>query len=113
MRENVAEALLREFSLATVTTGLQPIGAEAHLWRYALSAGIGDGALWNPGLNLGACGDWLLGPRVECAWLSGKALARKMNVSASDTPALAETRAQGARALARVGPDHRQNIGTP
>ncbi len=53
----------------------QPIAAASHRWRYALSAGTGDGALWNPDLGLGVCGDWLLGPRVECAWLSGRLLA--------------------------------------
>ena len=53
----------------------QPIAAASHRWRYALSAGTGDGALWNPELGLGVCGDWLLGPRVECAWLSGRLLA--------------------------------------
>jgi predicted NAD/FAD-dependent oxidoreductase len=47
----------------------------AHRWRYALSPGTGDGALWNPDIGLGVCGDWLLGPRVECAWLSGRMLA--------------------------------------
>lgn len=26
-------------------------------------------------MGLGVCGDWLVGPRVECAWMSGKALA--------------------------------------
>ncbi|MDH7974347.1 NAD(P)-binding protein [Sphingomonas sp. AR_OL41] len=51
-----------------------PIEATAHRWRYAMSAGIGEGALWNARLGVGACGDWLLGPRVESAWLSGTAL---------------------------------------
>lgn len=55
-----------------------PAIATAHRWRYAMSAGLGLGALWNPGLGLGVCGDWLLGPRVECAWLSGQDLARRM-----------------------------------
>ncbi len=32
--------------------------------------------LWNADRRkLGVCGDWLLGPRVECAWQSGTALA--------------------------------------
>jgi predicted NAD/FAD-dependent oxidoreductase len=49
--------------------------ATAHRWRYAKSGKAGAGPLWNPLLNLGVCGDWLLGPRVECAWLSGVQLA--------------------------------------
>ncbi len=52
--------------------------SSAHRWRYALSAGTGHGALWNDSLSLGVCGDWLLGPRVECAWLSGQTLAEKI-----------------------------------
>lgn len=52
-----------------------PIASAAHRWRYAMSAGSDEGALWNPALRIGACGDWLLGPRVECAWLSGRALS--------------------------------------
>lgn len=56
----------------------RPIAATAHRWRFALSAGTGDGALWNQALGLGVCGDWLLGPRIECAWQSGQILARKI-----------------------------------
>lgn len=55
-----------------------PTFATAHRWRYALSAGAGIGSLWNPHLGLGVCGDWLLGPRVECAWLSGTELGEKV-----------------------------------
>jgi renalase len=54
-----------------------PIAASSHRWRYALSAGTGEGAMWNRGIGLGVCGDWLLGPRVECAWLSGRMLAKR------------------------------------
>jgi predicted NAD/FAD-dependent oxidoreductase len=52
-----------------------PAVAIAHRWRFARSGAAGDGMLWNPARRLGACGDWLLGPRVECAWLSGTMLA--------------------------------------
>ena len=52
-----------------------PMAATAHRWRYARSGSAGDGILWDAGLRLGACGDWLIGPRVEAAWLSGTRLA--------------------------------------
>jgi renalase len=55
----------------------KPVAAVSHRWRYALSPGTGDGALWNHNIGLGVCGDWLLGPRVECAWQSGKMLATR------------------------------------
>ena len=55
-----------------------PAWSGAHRWRYARSGALGRDALWDAGLGLGLCGDWLLGPRVECAWLSGHRLAGTM-----------------------------------
>jgi predicted NAD/FAD-dependent oxidoreductase len=55
-----------------------PVAAAAHRWRYALSGAHGAGLLFNPALGLGACGDWLIGPRVEAAWLSGDRLGAAM-----------------------------------
>ena len=49
--------------------------ATAHRWRYARSGSTGTGMAWDPARGLGVCGDWLLGPRVECAWVSGDRLA--------------------------------------
>ncbi len=51
-----------------------PLSATAHRWRYARSGAAGRTALWDDALRLGICGDWLIGPRVECAWVSGSAL---------------------------------------
>ena len=73
--DGVAKLLLAGLSDAAGSPIPKPLAALAHRWRYALSAGTGHGALWNPVLGLGVCGDWLLGPRVECAWLSGRMLA--------------------------------------
>lgn len=56
----------------------QPLSTRAHRWRYALSSPGSDGAYWNPQLGLGACGDWMLAPRLECAWLSGRMLAAQI-----------------------------------
>ncbi len=53
----------------------EPLAASAHRWRYARSGAEGSGALWDPALRLGVCGDWLLAPRIEAAWLSGTKLA--------------------------------------
>ena len=36
----------------------------------------GPSALWDDKLELGICGDWLTGPRVENAFLSGYELAQ-------------------------------------
>ena len=35
-------------------------------------------SVWNKKINLGICGDWLNGPKVENAWLSASDLARKI-----------------------------------
>ena len=76
--EEIAALLLAALADASARMLLTPVSATAHRWRFALSGGIGSGAMWNPDLRLGACGDWLLGPRVECAWLSGRMLAGKI-----------------------------------
>lgn len=65
-------------ALATVecTLDLEPTFMTAHRWRYALvEEPAGSPFLWNSEACLGACGDWCLGPRVECAFQSGDALA--------------------------------------
>lgn len=55
-----------------------PLVASAHRWRFAMTSGADHVAIWNAARRIGLCGDWLLGPRVECAWLSGQHLARQM-----------------------------------
>ena len=35
-------------------------------------------SIWYKKINLGVCGDWLNGPKVENAWLSANDLARKI-----------------------------------
>ncbi len=68
------EALARRAGLALP----DPVHVAAHRWRYARSGAAGEGLLWDGGLRLGVCGDWLLGPRIEAAWLSGQRLAAAM-----------------------------------
>ena len=84
--DDVAVLLLAGLSAAAGIPIPKPIAALAHRWRYALSAGTGHGALWNRDLRLGVCGDWLLGPRIECAWLSGRMLAQRC-LSVDELPA--------------------------
>jgi hypothetical protein len=52
------------------------VAQTAHLWRYSLVDNpLATGALWDPGLGLGLCGDWCRGARIEGAFLSGQAVA--------------------------------------
>ena len=71
----VIEPLLAALASHAGTVLPQPMSATAHRWRYAQSGADGAGMLWDPALKLGVCGDWLIGPRVEAAWLSGSHLA--------------------------------------
>ena len=50
----------------------------AHRWRFAMAAGTGDEYLWSEDARLAVCGDWLIAPRVESAWLSGHLLGQKI-----------------------------------
>ncbi|MCW1959094.1 MAG: FAD-dependent oxidoreductase [Mycobacterium sp.] len=60
-------------------TGLPPrIATAAHLWRFARCAEGGSGVILDGERRLGLCGDWLIGPRVESAWLSGARLAERI-----------------------------------
>jgi predicted NAD/FAD-dependent oxidoreductase len=76
--EAVAPLLLEAFARITRDRGSLPPATLtlAHRWRYALvTRALGEPALWDAAAGLGICGDWCLGPRVECAYLSGKGLA--------------------------------------
>ena len=67
---------LRDALTRLVGDGALDIAAgDIHRWRFGLSGSAGEGALWNPRLGLGACGDWLIGPGAEAAWRSGTLLA--------------------------------------
>jgi predicted NAD/FAD-dependent oxidoreductase len=50
--------------------------ALAHRWRYALPVEpLHERCLFDRDQQVGACGDWCGGPRVEGAYLSGIAMA--------------------------------------
>ncbi len=75
-KDEVASRLLAHFHTATGTVPVAPQHLDAHRWLYALPQAIkGDGARFDPALRIGIAGDYLHSPRVEGAWLSGRALA--------------------------------------
>ncbi len=55
-----------------------PIVRAVHRWRYARATATDLGCLWNGSDRIGAAGDWLIAPRIESAWLSGRQLAEQM-----------------------------------
>jgi renalase len=71
----VIAALLADLTAATGAVLPATLAVQAHRWRYALSGAAGRTALWDGDLRLGVSGDWLIGPRIESAWASGRALA--------------------------------------
>lgn len=72
----VASLLLDAFRTAVGGLDSEPTHLAAHRWRFALPAEpLPEPFLLQHDLRLGACGDWCGGPRVEGAFLSGRALA--------------------------------------
>ncbi len=78
----VADVLLEALTDALGIDLPAPMIVAAHRWRYAMSTGSDLGALWSDTSKIGICGDWLLGPRVENAWISGRTLATQMMAQA-------------------------------
>lgn len=74
----VVESLIIEFADALDLTPPYRIGSAAHLWRFARVPAGGAGPLFDGDRRLGLCGDWLIGPRVESAWLCGARLAERV-----------------------------------
>ena len=75
-KDEVAATLLADFFAATGVPPVAPLHIDAHRWLYALpEARQGEGPLFDPERQIGIAGDWLHSPRVEGAWLSGRALA--------------------------------------
>jgi len=73
--ESVAQALLAEFRALSDAPAAD--FAQAHRWRHALvETPVGEPCLWDAAAQLGACGDWCLGGRIEAAYDSGLALSR-------------------------------------
>jgi hypothetical protein len=78
-KDEVARILLGDFFEATGAAPVMPQHLDAHRWLYAQpEARKGEGPLYDSRLRIGIAGDWLHSPRVEGAWLSGRALAEAL-----------------------------------
>jgi len=80
--DSVTAALLAAFAAVGAPP---PVAATAHRWRFAKAPQVaGDAAsqaVWLAAVQVGLCGDWLGGGRVEDAWLSGRTLAAQVLTS--------------------------------
>lgn len=76
-KAEVAALLLEDFRAAAGLAALPPtLHCDAHRWLYALpEVAEGGPAHYDAAARLGIAGDYLHSPRVEGAWLSGRALA--------------------------------------
>ena len=73
--ETIAALMLEAF---VKLGGEMPQSYTAHRWRYAECVDyLKLGCVWDADLQLGLCGDWLNGGKVQGAWLSGQLLAKK------------------------------------
>ena len=77
-RDRVAADLLAALAEELGVELPSPVAIAAHLWRFARCAESGQGVILDTDRRLGLCGDWLIGPRVESAWLSGARLAERI-----------------------------------
>ncbi len=85
----VAEQLADWFCATTDLDRSAVQHLNAHRWLYSLVANpLEVGALWDPDLGIGACGDWCQGARIEGAFLSGQAIAGRIlgDLAASMSP---------------------------
>ncbi|AUX70292.1 hypothetical protein CHX26_13000 [Porphyrobacter sp. HT-58-2] len=75
-KDEVAHILLADFFAAAKVAPAVPQHLDAHRWLYAMPQALrGEHAWFDPALRIGIAGDWLHSPRIEGAWLSGRALA--------------------------------------
>lgn len=73
----VRAALLEALAQVLACSLPAPIDAQVHRWRHAMvTEPLGRPALACADGRVLLGGDWCLGPRVECAFLSGRAVAR-------------------------------------
>jgi len=78
-QEVAAQWLADAFGEAVGRTLPPPTSLTAHRWRFALPVNpLTEPCLVDPERALAACGDWAGGPRVEGAFLSGCAAARRL-----------------------------------
>ena len=76
-REEAGQAILSAFFDEAAIAPQSPRHLAAHRWRYAMTdPAPGEASLWDGEEGIGVCGDWLSGPRVENAWISGDHLAK-------------------------------------
>lgn len=85
VRQELLQHFLRLVQFEPSTSGAPaaprptPSLVRVHRWRYAkVEQSLDTNFLWDNDQRIGIAGDFCLGPRVECAFLSGLALGRHL-----------------------------------
>ena len=77
--KSIMSQLITRFIKLTGFKKNKIIFKKIHGWKYSYNYEKTPYlSIWNKKINLGICGDWLNGPKVENAWLSANDLARKI-----------------------------------
>ena len=77
--ETIADTLLGAFAELPGVGDIHVTQLQGHRWGHArVARPLGEPCLYDTTLGLGLCGDWCTEGRVEAAWLSGRALARRV-----------------------------------
>jgi predicted NAD/FAD-dependent oxidoreductase len=78
-KEQAIESLIEEAEKATGVAMPDRCIARSHRWLYSRPAvSLTQSSLWDDDRQLGACGDWCGGPRIEGALKSGMSLAGRV-----------------------------------
>jgi len=77
--DQVAASMLGELCRLDSVFSRKPVVQRAHRWRYALARKpLNEGCLLDGASRLAVAGDWCSGSRIEGAWSSGVAAARRI-----------------------------------
>ena len=77
--KSVMEKLINRFVQLSGFEKKKIVFKKTHGWKYSYNYEKTPYlSIWNKKYNLGVCGDWLNGPKVENAWLSANDLAKKI-----------------------------------
>ena len=77
--KSIMKQLIARFIKLTGFEKNKIIFKRIHGWKYSYNYEKTPYlSIWNKKINLGVCGDWLNGPKVENAWLSANDLAKKI-----------------------------------
>ena len=77
--KSIINQLITRFIKLTGIEKNKIIFKKIHGWKYSYNYKKTPYlSIWNKKINLGVCGDWFNGPKVENAWLSANDLAKKI-----------------------------------